>query len=132
VAVNGSSRNREGRWREANWGAVTNAGQFAPMVSPQRLAGDCSQGGARKIWLRSGVMIIQKTGWKERPLRVSERLFNYTCCRFRLPAGLVTATFNPLLSDDPLDHANAALSTDSCRDFSSAPCDVERREEELI
>jgi hypothetical protein len=79
-------------------------------------------------------VIIQATGWKERPLRVWhwERLFNYTCFRFRLPAGLVTATFNPLLSDDPLDHANAALSTDSCRDFSSAPCDVERREEELI
>jgi hypothetical protein len=55
--------------------------------------------------------VIQKTGWKERPLRVSERLFNYTCCRFRLPAGLVTATFNPLLSNEPLDHANDALST---------------------
>ncbi|RWY66772.1 hypothetical protein EHI48_32295 [Rhizobium sp. WSM1325] len=83
------------------------------MVSPQRLAGDCSQGVARKIWLRSVVMIIEATGWKERPLRVwhSERLFNSTCYRFRLPAGLVTATSNPLLSNEPLDHASAALST---------------------
>ncbi|MGO8004854.1 hypothetical protein ACC725_32585 [Rhizobium ruizarguesonis] len=80
------------------------------------------------------VMIIQATGWKERPLRVwhSERLFNFTCYRFRLPAGLVTATFNPLLSNEPLDHANDALSTVFLPDFSSAPCDVERREEELI
>lgn len=84
--------------------------------------------------MRCVVMIIQETGWKERPLRVwhSERLFNYTCCRFRLPAGLVAAIFNPLLSNEPLDYANAALSTDSCPEFSSAPCDVERREEELI
>lgn len=59
------------RWREANWRAVTNVGQFAPMISPQPLAGDCSQGGVR----------------------------------------LVTATFNPLLSNEPLDHASAALST---------------------
>lgn len=30
---------------------------------------------------------------------------------FRLPAGLATATFSPLLSNEPLDHANARLST---------------------